>query len=241
MDERGQHSAPDGAATILVCDDDPSLRELVRAVLGPRYRFLEAADGTEALALARDEHPDLIVLDVMLPGEDGLSIVKRLKSLYDVPVLMLSARRADIDRILGLEMGADDYLTKPFHPRELLARIHARLRRSPERQQVDVLESGSFRLDRVRREAYKHGRALDLSTADFSLLSLFMRHSHRVLDRTQLVDLASAMERMPFDRSIDVRVARLRRKIEDDPSQPRYIRTVRGSGYLFIPGGGDTE
>lgn len=225
---------------ILVVDDDQELLDMV-------CRYLEengltahpAADSVAMDAWLASSRPDLIVLDVMLPGEDGLSVVKRLKSRLDVPVLMLSARSSDVDRILGLEMGADDYLTKPFHPRELLARIHARLRRPPAPKQEDALEAGPFRLDFVRRDAYKHGQPLALSTADFSLLSLFMRHSHRVLDRTQLVELASAMERMPFNRSIDVRVARLRRKVEDDPAQPRYIRTVRGSGYLFVPDGGD--
>ncbi len=227
---------------ILVVDDDQELLDMVCRYLGENGLTAHAAtDSVSMDAWLASGKPDLIVLDVMLPGEDGLSIVKRLKSRLDVPVLMLSARSSDIDRILGLEMGADDYLTKPFHPRELLARIHARLRRPAERRQEKMLEAGSFRLDLVRRDAYKHGRALDLSTADFSLLSLFMRHSHRVLDRTQLVDLASAMERMPFNRSIDVRVARLRHKIEDDPSQPRYIRTVRGSGYLFVPDGGDPQ
>lgn len=189
--------------------------------------------------LATHQPPDLIVLDVMLPGEDGLSIVKRLKATLDVPVLMLSARSSDIDRIVGLEMGADDYLTKPFNPRELLARIHARLRKPAAPRSDEMLEAGPFRLDLVRREAFKYGRAITLSTADFCLLSLLMRHSRRVLSRSQLVNLASDEERMPFDRSIDVRVARLRQKIEDEPGQPRYIRTVRGTGYLFIPDGGN--
>lgn len=227
---------------ILVVDDDQELLDMVCRYLGENGLTAHAAvDSVSMDAWLAKSQADLIVLDVMLPGEDGLSIVKRLKARLDVPVLMLSARSSDIDRILGLEMGADDYLTKPFHPRELLARIHARLRRPPGRRQEKMLEAGSFRLDLVRRDAYKHGQALDLSTADFSLLSLFMHHSHRVLGRTQLVELASAMERMPFNRSIDVRVARLRHKIEDDPSQPLYIRTVRGSGYLFIPDGGEPQ
>lgn len=186
-----------------------------------------------------DDQADLIVLDVMLPGKDGLSIVKRLKPSLSVPVLMLSARSSDIDRILGLEMGADDYLTKPFHPRELPARIHARLRKPAHFHPDKILEAGPFRLDLVRRDAFKHGQSLARSTAYFSLLCLLMRHSHRILDRNQLVDLAFDRERMPFDRSIDVRVARLRRTIEDEPSQPRSIRTERGTGYLFIPDGGD--
>ncbi|MHB8981893.1 response regulator, partial [Thiobacillus sp.] len=204
---------------ILVVDDDQELLDMVCRYLDENGLIAHpAADGVAMDAWLASGRPDLIVLDVMLPGEDGLSVVKRLKSRLDVPVLMLSARSSDVDRILGLEMGADDYLTKPFHPRELLARIHARLRRSSAPRQEDALEAGPFRLDFVRRDAYKHGQPLALSTADFSLLSLLMRHSHRVLDRTQLVDLASAMERMPFNRSIDVRVARLRRKIEDDPT-----------------------
>lgn len=227
---------------ILVVDDDQELVDMVCRYLSENGLTAYAASDSATMdARLASGQPDLIVLDVMLPGEDGLSIVKRLKSQFDIPVLMLSARSSDIDRILGLEMGADDYLTKPFHPRELLARIHARLRKPAGSRQDDVLEAGPFRLDLVRRDAYKHGQPLAVSTADFSLLSLFMRHSHRVLDRTQLVVLASAMERMPFNRSIDVRVARLRRKIEDDPGLPRYIRTVRGSGYLFVPDGGGNE
>jgi DNA-binding response OmpR family regulator len=225
---------------ILVVDDDQELVDMVCRYLADNGLLAHAvADGAGMDAWLAAHHADLIVLDVMLPGEDGLSIVKRLKSRLNVPVLMLSARGSDIDRILGLEMGADDYLPKPFHPRELLARIHARLRKPASPCTGNALESGTFRLDLLRREAFKRGEPLALSTADFSLLCLLMRHSHRILGRNQLVDLASEGERMPFDRSIDVRVARLRRKIEDDPAQPRYIRTVRGTGYLFIPDGDD--
>jgi DNA-binding response OmpR family regulator len=225
---------------ILVVDDDLELLDMVCRYLSDNGLCAHsAADGALMDAWLATHQADLIVLDVMLPGEDGLSIVKRLKARSDTPVLMLSARGSDIDRILGLEMGADDYLTKPFHPRELLARIHARLRKPVESRSDDMIEGGSFRLDLVRRIVYKQGQPLALSTADFSLLCLLMRNSHRTLDRNQLVDLASGTERMPFDRSIDVRVARLRRKIEDDPSQPRFIRTIRGSGYLFLPDGGE--
>lgn len=230
------------SALILVVDDDPELAEMVCHYLATNGLTAHAAtDSITMDSWLAANHPDLIVLDVMLPGEDGLSIVRRLKSRLDVPVLMVSARSSDVDRILGLEMGADDYLTKPFHPRELLARIHARLRKPKRLVQHDdeLLKAGPFQLDLVRREAFKHGQPLGLSTADFSLLALFMRHSHRILNRVKFVELASDDERMPFNRSIDVRVARLRRKIEDNPSQPRYIRTVRGTGYLFIPDGGE--
>jgi DNA-binding response OmpR family regulator len=231
---------------ILVVDDDLDLVEMICRYLTENSLIAHSAvDGNTMDAWLAENHADLIVLDVMLPDESGLSIVKRLKSRCDIPVLMLSARSSDIDRILGLEMGADDYLSKPFHPRELLARIHARLRkpaapRLPVTPRLeDTLTAGPFRLDLTRRDAFKNGHALTLSTADFSLLCLLMRHSHRILDRNQLVELAADTERMPFDRSIDVRVARLRRKIEDDPARPRYIRTVRGSGYLFVPDGDD--
>lgn len=225
---------------ILVVDDDQELVEMVCRYLTASGLTAHAAiDSVSMDAWLANNQPDLVVLDVMLPGEDGLSIVKRLKATLDVPVLMLSARSSDIDRIVGLEMGADDYLTKPFHPRELLARIRARLRKPASHRSEEMMEAGPFRLDLVRRDAFKHGQSLALSTADFALLALLMRHSHRILNRSQLVDFASDDERMPFNRSIDVRVARLRRKIEDEPSQPRYIRTVRGTGYLFIPDGGD--
>ncbi|MEQ1662293.1 MAG: response regulator [Thiobacillus sp.] len=223
---------------ILVVDDDTELVDMVSRYLADNGLIADTAvDGADMDAWLAKNHADLIVLDVMLPGEDGLSIVKRLKSHLDVPVLMLSARATDIDRILGLEMGADDYLAKPFHPRELLARIHARLRKSAGGLPSDMMEAGPFRLDLTRRIAYKNGQALGLSTADFSLLCLLMRNSRRTLNRNQLAELASGSERIPYDRSIDVRVARLRRKIEDDVGQPSFIRTVRGIGYLFIPEG----
>lgn len=221
---------------ILVVDDDLELVDMVCRYLTENGLIAHATvNGTAMDAWLAAHHADLIVLDVMLPGEDGLSIVKRLKARVDIPVLMLSARGSDIDRILGLEMGADDYMTKPFHPRELLARIRARLRKPYAALPDDHLSAGPFRLDLTRRIAYKNEQALALSTADFSLLCLLMRNSRRTLNRNQLAELASGADRIPFDRSIDVRVTRLRRKIEDDPSHPHYIRTVRGAGYLFIP------
>lgn len=228
-------------AKILVVDDDIELVDMVCRYLTENGLIAEAVgDGAAMDTWLALNHADLVVLDVMLPGEDGLSIVKRIKAHSDVPVLMLSARSTDLDRILGLEMGADDYLPKPFHPRELLARIHARLRKSAETRPVENLEVGVFRLDLARRIAYQQGQRLNLSTADFSLLRILMQNGHSVLSRDQLVDMAQGAERMPYDRSIDVRVARLRRKIETDPSQPRFIRTVRGTGYLFVPDGGIT-
>lgn len=225
---------------ILVVDDDNELVEMICRYLEVSGLTAHGVNGGASMDASLAHHrPDLIVLDVMMPGEDGLSIVKRLKATLDVPVIMLSACGSDIDRILGLEMGADDYLTKPFHPRELLARVRARLRRSVASQPEEILEAGPFWLDMVRRDATKNGEPLALSTADFSLLALLMRHAHKILNRKQLVDFATDEERMPFNRSIDVRVARLRRKIEDEPSRPRFIRTIRGIGYLFVPDGDD--
>lgn len=225
---------------ILIVDDDLELVDMVCRYLNDNGLQANAVQDSVAMdAWLAGNHADLVVLDVMLPGEDGLSIVKRIKSRSDIPVLMLSARSADIDRIIGLEMGADDYLPKPFHPRELLARIHARLRKPGETRPVETLEEGVFRLDLARRVAYQAGMRLNLSSADFALLRILLQNALRVLSRDQLVDLALGGERMPYDRSIDVRVVRLRRKIEADPGQPRYILTVRGTGYLFVPDGGD--
>ena len=227
---------------VLVVDDDSELVDMIcRYLDGNGVAAHGVPDGASMDTWLAAHHADLIVLDIMMPGEDGLSIIRRLKRAVDVPVIMLSACSSDVDRILGLELGADDYLGKPFHPRELLARVRARLRRTTPSQPEDIVEAGPFRIDLVRRDAMKSGAPLALSAADFSLLALLMKHSHRILTRAQLVDLASDEERMPFNRSIDVRVARLRRKIEEEPAQPRYLRTVRGVGYLFVPDGDDAQ
>jgi DNA-binding response OmpR family regulator len=228
---------------ILIVDDDDDLTGMVCRYLLENGMEAEAVQDSVAMDrwLAMRQ-PELVVLDVMLPGEDGLSIIRRLKShsaTRHLPVLMLSARGSDVDRIIGLEMGADDYLGKPFNPRELLARIRARLRESTAPEAVDTLAAGCFELDLARRVARKDGEVLDLSTADFALLRILLSHANRVVSRSQLVDLAQGAERLPFERSIDVRVTRLRKKIETDPACPHYLRTVWGSGYLFVPDGSD--
>ena len=219
-------------------DDDAELSGMVCRYLHENgMRAHTVQDGPTMNQWLAMSKPDLIVLDVMLPGEDGLSIARRLKSRVDIPILMLSARSSDVDRIIGLEIGADDYLAKPFNPRELLARIRARLRRPIEKPPTDNLNSGHFELDLARRVARKHGATLDLSTAEFALLRVFLSHANRVLGRGQLVDLSEGVERIPFERSVDVRVTRLRKKIETDAANPRYLRTVWGAGYLFVPDG----
>jgi two-component system OmpR family response regulator/two-component system phosphate regulon response regulator OmpR len=184
---------------------------------------------------------NLVILDLMLPGEDGLSIARRLRTDHKLPIVMISARGEELDRIVGLEVGADDYLPKPFNPRELLARIRAVLRRATASSERDpqsgrICEFGHFRLDREKRALYRGDDEVDLSRAEFDLLGVFVDHPNRVLSRDQIMDVLSGQDRDPFDRSIDVRVTRLRHKIEDDPAEPRLIRTVWGVGYQFTPG-----
>jgi len=233
--------------TILVVDDDQSLRELLVRYLGEQgFDVVGVGDGAELdRALQDGLRPDVILLDLMLPGEDGLSIARRLCASLSVPIIMLSARGEDIDRIVGLEVGADDYLPKPFNPRELLARIRAVLRRAappaPSLVGVDrpvhVVEHGPFRIDLDMHTLMLHGQAVALTEGEFQLLRVLMEHPRRLLSRDALMDLLKGYDRSPFDRSIDVRVARLRRRIEPDPAQPRYLLTIRGEGYVFVPEG----
>ncbi len=226
---------------ILVVDDDAGIRDLLADYLGKQgYDVSTARDGGEMDERLRAGMPDLIVMDLMLPGEDGLSLTRRVKAAADVPVIMLSARGEDIDRIVGLEVGADDYLPKPFNPRELLARIRAVLRRGSagaRSNEAELVRFGPFTLDLAAQALSRDGVDIALTQAEFSLLKLFVEHPNRALSRDQIMDWLKGYERDPFDRSIDVRVTRLRRKLEDDPANPVYIRTVWGQGYLFSPRG----
>ncbi len=230
------------ADKILVVDDDPALRELLSAYLGDNGFAVDlAADGVgmrRAIALAM---PDAIVLDLMLPGEDGLALTRELRARSMVPILMLSARGEEIDRVVGLEVGADDYLAKPFSPREMLARLRALLRRSQSAEQGQPAEGkapfGPYRVDQAARRLLRDGVDVGLSGAEFDLLKVFVERPGRVLTRDIMLELLKGYEREPFDRTIDIRVGRLRRKIEPDPANPIYIRTVRGVGYLFNPRG----
>ena len=231
---------------ILVVDDDPALRELLTTYLAANGFAVEAVgDGTAMRAALAGGLPDAIVLDLMLPGEDGLALTRAVRTQSNVPILMLSARGEEVDRVIGLEVGADDYLAKPFGPRELLARLRALLRRglpasgasaaaAPEHQLF-----GPFTLDLAGRRLLRAGTEVHLTSAEFDLLVAFVARPNRVLSRDTLVDLLKGYDRDPFDRSIDIRVTRLRRKIEADPATPAYIRTVRGEGYLFNPHGSD--
>jgi two-component system phosphate regulon response regulator OmpR len=231
-------------ARILIVDDDPGMRSLLEAYLGDSGFAVETAvDGVAMWRALESGMPDAIVLDLMLPGEDGLSLARRLRSQSNVPILMLSARGEEIDRVVGLEMGADDYLAKPFSPRELLARLRALLRRSqgqPEPTQEAALPTfGPFQFDAASHRLTQDGTEVKLSTAEFALLRIFVEHPLRVLSRDTLIDMLKGYERDPYDRSVDTRVTRLRRKIEPHPGEPVYIRTVRGEGYLFNPRGSE--
>jgi two-component system phosphate regulon response regulator OmpR len=233
------------AARILVVDDDPGMRTLLEAYLGDSGFIVETAEnGAVMWRVLEKGMPDAIVLDLMMPGEDGLSLARRLRSQSNVPILMLSARGEEVDRVVGLEMGADDYLAKPFSPRELLARLRALLRRSQAQavpdKPADGTAFGPYQLDVSSHRLTRDGTEVKLSTAEFALLRIFVEHPLRVMSRDTLVDMLKGYERDPYDRSIDTRVTRLRRKIEPNPGEPVYVRTVRGEGYLFNPRGSET-
>lgn len=226
---------------ILVVDDHSEIRDLLKRFLEQHgLRVSCARDGKEMKRLLDEREFDLIVLDVMMPGEDGLSLCRELRVKSNLPIIMLTAMGEETDRIIGLEMGADDYLAKPFNPRELLARIKAVMRRThADHSVLTVPDSPNIRFDRWlldvhRRELIdEQGIALSLSTAEFDLLKVFLERPQRVLSRDQLLDLARGREAAAFDRAIDTLVSRLRRKLERDPKTPELIKTIWGGGYLF--------
>jgi two-component system, OmpR family, phosphate regulon response regulator OmpR len=224
---------------ILVVDDDEDLRELlVRYLTDNGYDVAGVGDAAAAKRYLAAHPVDLLLLDVMLPGEDGLSLARELGGRGGPSIIMLSARGEEVDRIVGLEVGADDYLPKPFSHRELLARVAAVLRRAqPPAVKGRVRHFGPFEVDLESHRLTRNGEEVELSGAEFSLLKVLIENPDRVLSRDALVDLLKGYERAPFDRMVDVRVTRLRRKIEHDPSHPIYLRTVWGEGYLFSPGG----
>ena len=226
---------------LLVVDDDPELRELTQAYLvknGFIVNTVETSVGMDEFLATNDV--DLLILDLMLPGEHGLAIAKRLKKKKDLPIIIVSAQGEDIDRIVGLEIGADDYLPKPFNPRELLARIRAVLRRSSGKLEGKEIESSrlvfnDFELDLNAHSLSRGGEKVSLTSGEFDLLALLAANPNRVLHRDTILDKLTGAERSPFDRSIDVRVTRLRGKLEFDPSKPELIKTIWGKGYMFCP------
>jgi two-component system OmpR family response regulator/two-component system phosphate regulon response regulator OmpR len=241
MSERTYH--------LLVVDDDARLRDLLTRYLGEQGFSVKAvSDAAQMDKLRKREHFDLLILDLMLPGEDGLSVCRRLRGTGDrTPIVMLTAKGDEVDRIVGLEMGADDYLPKPFNPRELLARIHAVLRRlgsqppgAPE-SDAGTVTFGNVEVDLAARTLKRGDETVALTTGEFAVLKVLLQHPRQPLSRDKLMTLARGREQGPFDRAIDVQLSRLRKLIEIDPAQPRYLQTVWGFGYVFVPDGASRD
>ena len=223
--------------TVLVVDDEPIVREVVVSYLQREgYRTLEAGDGDHARELVESEAPSLVVLDLMLPGTDGLELCRWIRARSELPVIMLTARGEEADRIVGLELGADDYVTKPFSPRELAARVRTVLRRSSaEVPKAERLTFDHLAIDARTREVSKNGAELRLTAKEFDLLWFLARHPRQVFSRDHLMDRVWGYEAAVDTGTVTVHVRRLREKIEDDPSQPRFLQTVWGVGYRFNP------
>ncbi len=225
---------------ILCVDDDHELRALIAEYLEKQgFRVSQAEDSVAMDAVLEKEPIDLLILDLMLPGKDGLEICRELRARSQIPIIMLTARGDDTDRIVGLEMGADDYLPKPFNPRELLARIKVVLRRinyvQTHSDTPRAVRFGSWTLDLIARHLLdKDGVVVPLSTGEFRLLKVFVEHINQILTRDQLMEITQGREAMPFDRAIDVMVSRLRRRLLDDAREPQLIKTIRSEGYMLI-------
>ncbi len=230
-------------SSLLIVDDDLEVLALLKKFFVQQgYAVEVATDGVSMWAAIERQAPDLIILDLMLPGENGLTLCQRLRQQYPTPVIMLTAMGELSDRVVGLEMGADDYLSKPFDARELLARVRAVLRRAGESRPLageaprPLIKFADWQLDLTRRELRSPDQVMiPLSAGEFDLLLVFVEHPQRILSREQLLDLARGRTHEAFDRSIDVQVSRLRRKLEYDTKRPEMIRTVRNGGYLFTP------
>jgi DNA-binding response OmpR family regulator len=219
---------------VLVVDDDVKTVELVKLYLNrDGYRVLAAYNGDEALRLAREGRPDLIVLDLMLPGMDGFEVCRTLRDESDVPIIMLTARTMDEDKLTGLGLGADDYVIKPFSPRELAARVRTVLRRLPGERGPSEIKHSGFVLNFLKQEASVAGRHLNLTPVEFKLLGVLIKEPGRVFSRAELIEKALGYDYMGFDRTIDVHILNLRRKIEPDHVHPKYVKTVYGAGYKF--------
>jgi DNA-binding response OmpR family regulator len=232
---------PNNSLHVLIVDDDPAIRDLLRDCLEPEgFQVSEAADSAGLNAALARGGVDLVTLDLMLGGENGLMLAAELRAKHAVPIVMITGKGDMVDRVVGLEIGADDYIAKPFHPREVVARIRAVLRRgkpSPgAAAPAAAIIFDGFALDPARRVLMNPaGAEVPLTTAEFNLLDVFARHQNRALSRDMIMDLLKGHEWSPFDRSIDALVSRLRRKIETDPDKPDLVKTVRGVGYIFSP------
>ena len=221
--------------TILIIEDEPKVSRLARDYLEQGgFRVLMAADGNTGLAMARHEHPELIVLDLMLPGMDGLDVCRALRRESDVPIIMLTARSEEVDRLIGLELGADDYITKPFSPRELVARVRALLRRAKGMvYQPGVIRAGDLVIDIDAHRLTRAGENIHLTRFEFNLLQILAQYPGQIFSRAQLLEKLHGVAFDGYDRSVDAHIKNLRRKIEVDLSEPRYILTIYGVGYKF--------
>jgi DNA-binding response OmpR family regulator len=222
--------------TILVVDDEPKIATLARDYLEHAgFAVLIAVDGPTALATARARTPDLVVLDLGLPGLDGLDVTRALRRDSEIPIVMLTARDDEVDKVLGLELGADDYLTKPFSPRELVARVRAVLRRAERPREVaEILRAGDVRLDLAKMRVEVAGTAVDLTPTEFHLLATMAARPGRIFTRSQLLDALHGVSFESYERAVDSHIKNLRRKVEPDPRRPRYVQTVYGVGYRFV-------
>lgn len=225
---------------ILVVDDEESIVQLIAYNLRRAgYDVISALNGEDGLALARSEQPDLVILDLMLPGMDGFDVCKELRRETELPILMLTARGEEIDRVIGFEIGADDYVVKPFSPRELVGRVKAILRRSAKKpkeadESQDTLVFGALSINFVTYEVARDGRRIDLTPTEYQILKILSQHPGRVFTRDELVDRVMGSDFFGDVRTIDVHIRHLRSKIEENPSEPRFIETVRGAGYKFV-------
>lgn len=221
------------AATILIVDDEPEIVKLVRAYLeAAGFRVVAARDGREALWVTRNEKPDLIILDLTMPEMDGLEFTRRLRQEKNTPIIMLTARVEELDRVIGLELGADDYVTKPFSPREIVARVRAVLRRvQPESHSPEVLRIGELELDRDEHKVIASDHSIDVTPTEFDLLEVLMSNPGRAFSRMDLLERLQGEAYSPYERTIDAHIKNLRAKIEPEPARPQYILTVFGVGY----------
>ena len=222
--------------TILVVEDEPKISELLQLYLEKEgYRVVKAPDGASALDAFRRREPHLVILDLNLPSIDGLEVCRQIRRNSSTPIIMLTARDEEVDKLIGLELGADDYVTKPFSPREVVARVRAVLRRvtAAQRETDEVLRAGDLTLDVARHQARMGGRELDLTPTEFRLLEVLMRHPGRVFTRLQLLDMVQGEAFEGYERTIDAHIKNLRQKIEPDPQHPAFVLTVYGVGYKF--------
>lgn len=223
------------AITILVVDDDEKLNQLLKRFLKDYgYEVYSAIDADQGLKKVRTVMPDLIILDVMLPGMNGFDVCKRIRESSSVPIIMLTARGDVMDKVVGLELGADDYLPKPFEPRELVARIQAVLRRVQNRGTDRRRRFGALTIDFHRRQALLDEQAVDLTTSEFAALELLVRNAGRVLDRDEIMQALRGIDSEQFNRVVDITMSRVRQKLGDDPRHPRFIKTIWGTGYMFV-------